>query len=234
MTDKNIDIGILGAMDSEVEALISRLVDKKEETVGSIKFHTGTLEGKRVAIAKCGIGKVFASLAAEAMIITYAPRLLVNTGVGGALASGISVCDVVVAESLVQHDMDTSPLGDPKGLISGINKIYFEADKRAIKLVADACAELGVKCHTGIIASGDVFVSRSEQKRAIKDEFSASVCEMEGAAIAQVAYVNSTPCCVIRAISDSADEGSSMDYMEFLPIAVKNSTKITLELCKKY
>ena len=234
MTNKNIDIGILGAMDSEVEALISMLEDKREETVGSIKFHTGTLVGKSVVIAKCGIGKVFAALAAQAMIITYAPKLLVNTGVGGALASGISVCDVVVADKLVQHDMDTSPLGDPKGLISGINMIYFEADKRAVELVQRACSSLGINCHSGTIASGDIFVSTSEQKRSINEEFGASVCEMEGAAIAQVAYVNATPCCVIRAISDSADEGSSMDYMQFLPIAVKNSTKITVELCKSF
>ena len=234
MTNKKVDIGILGAMDSEVEALISRLEGRVTETVGGISFNTGLLEGKRVAIAKCGIGKVFAALAAEAMIITYSPSLLINTGVGGALASGISVCDVVVADKLAQHDMDTSALGDPKGLISGINVIYFETDRRAVGIVAEACAELGVNCHTGTIASGDVFVSTSAQKNAIRAEFGASVCEMEGAAIAQVAYVNNTPCCVIRAVSDSADEGSSMDYMQFLPIAASNSTKITLELCKKY
>lgn len=234
MSNKKVDIGILGAMDSEVEALISKLDNKTVETIGSIKFNVGTLEGKRVVIAKCGIGKVFAALAAEAMIITYAPTLLINTGVGGALRSGISVCDVVVADKLVQHDMDTSPLGDPKGLISGINVIYFETDKRAVKIVSEACAGLGITSHVGTIASGDVFVSTSAQKSAIRAEFDASVCEMEGAAIAQVAYVNQTPCCVIRAISDSADEGSSMDYMQFLPIAASNSTQITLELCKRY
>ena len=234
MLNKKIDIGILGAMDSEVEALISKLEDKTEETVSGIKFNVGMLEGKRVAVAKCGIGKVFAALAAESMIIKYSPALLVNTGVGGALASGISVCDIVVADKLVQHDMDTSPLGDPKGLISGINKIYFETDIRAIDTVKKACSELNIKCHVGTIASGDIFVSTNAQKSSIRSEFDASVCEMEGAAIAHVAYVNNTPCCVIRAVSDSADEGSSMDYMQFLPIAAKNSTAITLALCKFY
>lgn len=234
MLDKKVDIGILGAMDKEVEALISRLEGEEEEFIGGINFHRGTLEGKRVVIAKCGIGKVFAALAAEAMIITYSPSLIVNTGVGGALASGISVCDVVVADRLVQHDMDTSPLGDPKGLISGINKIYFETSARAVNLVVEACAELGINCHIGTIASGDVFVSKSEQKLSIRENFGASICEMEGAAIAHVAYVNNTPSCVIRAVSDSADEGSTMDYMQFLPIAAKNSTDITLALCKNF
>ncbi len=234
MTDKKVDIGILGAMDSEVETLISKLEDKCEEVISGIKFNIGSLYGKRVAVAKCGIGKVFAALAAEAMIITYSPDLLINTGVGGAIATGISVCDVVVADKLVQHDMDTSPLGDPKGLISGINVIYFETSNRAVEIVKNACAELDINCHVGTVASGDVFVSTSAQKAAIKAEFNASVCEMEGAAIAHVAYVNNTPSCVIRAVSDSADEESSMDYMQFLPIAAKNSTEITLRLCRDF
>ncbi len=229
-----VDIGIIGAMDKEVEALISMLKERNEETVGSILFHTGFLEDKKVAIARCGVGKVFAALCTEAMILTYSPSLIINTGVGGGLSENIKVTDIVVAEKLLQHDMDTSPLGDPKGLISGINKIYFEADGKAIGIVKKAANELGIICHTGIIASGDIFVSSYDRKAQIKAEFSADVCEMEGAAIAQVAYVNNTPVCVIRAISDSADEGSSMDYMEFLPLAAANSTKITLALCKNY
>jgi adenosylhomocysteine nucleosidase len=130
--------------------------------------------------------------------------------------------------------MDTSPLGDPKGLISGINKIYFEADARAMQTVIDAAESLGLNVHSGTIASGDKFVATSEEKHRIAEEFDASVCEMEGAAIAHTAFVNGTPFCVIRAISDSADEGSSMDYMEFLPIAAKNSSDITEEFCKRF
>lgn len=229
-----VDIGIIGALSEELEALISRLEGATEDNAGGIRFHLGLLEGKRVAIAKCGVGKVFAALTAEAMIIKYSPDLVVNTGVGGALRKGISVCDILVADKLVQHDMDTSPLGDPKGLISGINVVYFETDERALKIITDASKKLAVPCHIGTVASGDVFVSTNEQKERIVKEFCASVCEMEGAAIAQVAYVNATPCCVIRAISDSADEGSSMDYMKFLPIAAKNSAAITLELCKNW
>ena len=221
-------------MDSEVNNLISMLEGHSEEKIGSILFHKGELLGKRVVIARCGIGKVFAALCAEAMIISFAPSLIINTGVGGAVASGISVLDVVVADKLCQHDMDTSALGDPKGLVSGINVIYFKTDERAVKIAKNAALSLGVKAHVGTVASGDRFVSTSEEKARITAEFSASVCEMEGAAIAQACYVNNTPTCVIRACSDSADEGSSMDYMEFLPIAAENSTKITLAIVKEY
>ena len=231
---EKIDIGIIGAMDSEVKTLISLLENKREEKIGSVLFNRGTLFGKEVAIAKCGIGKVFAAIAAEAMIISYSPDLIINTGVGGAVGSGISVTDVVVADKLVQYDMDTSAIGDPVGLVSGINVIYFETDKRAVEIARDAAISVGVKAHVGTIATGDRFVSQSEEKARLSGLFGAYACEMEGAAIAHTAYVNDTPVVVIRAISDSADEESSMDYMEFLPIAAKNSTEITLALVKQY
>ena len=231
---KTVDIGIIGALADEVAGLIAALDEPMTETVGSVEFHTGILEGKRVAIARCGVGKVFAALCAEAMIITYSPRLIVNTGVGGGIARGISVCDIVVAESLVQHDMDTSPLGDPKGLISGINVVYFDTDTRAAGIVMRAAEKNSITVHRGIIASGDKFIASADDKTRISADFGASVCEMEGAAIAQVAFVNNTPFCVIRAISDSADEGSSMDYLQFLPIAAKNSALLTRTLVKEF
>ena len=227
-------IGIIGAMSDEVSGLISRLQNHKCEKVGGIEFHTGTMFSKNVVIAQCGVGKVFAAMCAEAMIIKYNPSLLVNTGVGGAIAEGLSCADIVVADKLVQHDMDTSPLGDPKGMISGINKIYFEADTRASDILLDAAANLGIPAKRKTIASGDVFVASGELKSKIASEFSAAVCEMEGAAIAQVAYVNSVPFAVVRAISDSADGNSPMDFPTFLKIAVKSSESLTLALVEKY
>ena len=193
-------IGIIGALDEEVKELISKLENHNEEEIGSIAFHTGVLCGKNVVIAKCGVGKVFAALTAEAMIIRYSPELIINTGVGGALKKGISVTDTLIADKLVQHDMDTSPLGDPKGLISGINIVYFKADERAVSLAKSAADKLGIVNHVGTVASGDVFVSTKEQKERIIKEFSASVCEMEGAALAHVAYVNKTAFAIIRQI----------------------------------
>ena len=173
-------------------------------------------------------------MCAEAMILKYSPDLIINTGVGGALGKGISTTDVVVADKLCQHDMDTSPLGDPKGLISGINKIYFEADTRAVEILRGAASELSLNAFVGTIASGDKFVCASSDKAAIVSEFSAICCEMEGASIAHVAYCNSTPFAVVRAISDSADGEATMDYPTFLPIAAKNSTALTLALVKNY
>ena len=234
MIEKKAPIGIIGAMNDEVDALISRLDGHLEETVSGIKFHTGTIYGKPVVIARCGVGKVFAAMCATAMIIRYSPCLIVNTGVGGALSSGLSCADIVVATKLVQHDMDTSPLGDPVGLVSGINKIYFDADERAAELLINAASKLSLPAKRGIVASGDQFVADKKTKDRIVSTFGADVCEMEGAAIAQAAFVAGVPFAVVRAISDGADGNSPMDFPTFLSIAVKSSQSLTLALIESY
>ena len=229
-----VDIGIIGAMEPEVSALIGALQDKESERVGGIEFYTGIISDRRVAVAKCGVGKVFAAICAEAMIVKYSPSLLVNTGVGGALSTELSATDIVIADKLCQHDMDTSAIGDPKGLVSGINKIYFDADARAISILRNAAASLGYTSHVGTVATGDVFVAEREAKERIRSTFGAMACEMEGGAIAHTAYLNSTPFAVIRAISDSADGDAGMDYPTFLPIAAERSAALTLALIKEY
>lgn len=229
---KSVDIGIIGALDKEVEILVESLEGHEVEAAGSVEFHTGRLFGRSVAVARCGVGKVFAAICAQTMIIKYSPKLIVNTGVGGALASSLAVTDTVIADRLVQHDMDTSAIGDPKGLVSGINKVWFETDKEANGILSLAAEELGIRALTGAIASGDKFIASADDKKRIVDEFGACACEMEGAAIAQTAYVNGVRFAVIRAISDTADESSGMTYQEFMPIAARNSARLALALVK--
>lgn len=228
------DIGIIGALNDEVREIISRLDGRVSETVGSIEFNMGTLYGKKVVIARCGVGKVFAAICAEAMIIKYSPSLVINSGVGGALDKTLRPLDIVFADKLVQHDMDTSPLGDPIGLISGINQIYFETDKRAREILEESARTMGINYLIGTVATGDKFICAKEDKEKITSSFGASACEMEGGAIAHTAFVNGTPFMVIRAISDSADGEACMDYPTFLPLATKVSTALTLALIEKY
>ena len=230
----NVDIGIIGAMDDEVRELISRLEDRTTEKVSGIEFNIGKLFGKSVVVAKCGVGKVFAAICAEAMIIKYAPALVVNTGVGGALDKSLRPLDIVFADKLVQHDMDTSPIGDPVGLISGINRVYFETDERARAVLTESARELGVSYLVGAVATGDKFIAEKADKDRITSLFGATACEMEGGAIAHTAFVNGVPFMVVRAISDSADGEACMDYPTFLPQAVKISTALTLALVEKY
>ena len=229
-----VDIAVIGAMEPEVQALIAALEGKSCETVSGITVHTGKIGEKTVAVAKCGIGKVFAAVCAQTLILKYSPDLVINTGVGGALRSGITTGDIVVADSLCQHDMDTSAIGDPKGLVSGINVIYFDADRRAGEILLSAAEELGLNATLGRIASGDKFIASSDDKARIIADFAADACEMEGCAVAQTAYINGTPFAVVRAISDSADGEATMDYPTFLPIAARNSTNLTLALIKRW
>ena len=227
-------IGIIGAMDAEVNGLIKKLDGHRIDYVGGIEFHTGKLLRREVVIARCGVGKVFAAMCAEAMIIKYSPVLIVNTGVAGGLDPSLNSADIVVAETLCQHDMDTSPLGDPKGLISGINKVYFESDSEAIDAIMLSAYELGITVKRGTVATGEKFIASAEDRERIVSEFGASACEMEGGAIAHTAFVNKTPFVVIRAISDGANSESAMDFPTFLGVAAKKSEAITLALVEKY
>ena len=219
-------IGIIGAMKIEVEALWADMTDKKSETISGIEFVSGKLYGADAVVARCGIGKVFAAACAQTMILRYRVDSIINTGVAGTLSPELSVGDIAVSSACVQHDMDTSPLGDPVGLISGINIIEIPADPALCEAVLRAATSLGVNCRAGIIASGDCFVSSKDKKKYIVDTFSALACEMEGAAIAQVCYINNIKFIVIRAISDSADGSAEMDYSEFSKLAAARSAKV--------
>ena len=225
-------IGIIGAMAVEVDAIKAIAKVVKTTTISNIEFTQGTINKKEVVIARCGIGKVFAGICAEIMILNFKPEYILNVGVAGALSENLDVASIAISQSLVQHDMDTSPLGDPLGMISGINVINIEADQNIVKKVEEAVKEVGLKYEIGVIASGDQFVSSKERKDWIKKQFNAIACEMEGAAIAQVAYVNKVPFCVIRAMSDKADGSSRVDFFEFTKIAVKNSVEVIRKLIK--
>lgn len=227
-------IGIICAMKIEAEAIRASLSDIKVETVSGVEFTSGTLYGKKIVLAVCGIGKVFAAICTEAMILRYSPSLIINSGVAGTLTDRLSIGDIAIAKSLVQHDMDTSPLGDPVGLISGINKIYFDADEKAVSAFEKATKEVGVNSVIGTIASGDQFMSDTEKKNTIRDRFDAIACEMEGAAIAHVAYVNNVPFAVLRAISDSASGDAQMEYPKFVAMAAERSHKIIDAFIKEW
>ncbi|MBR4039692.1 MAG: 5'-methylthioadenosine/adenosylhomocysteine nucleosidase [Clostridia bacterium] len=219
-------IGIIAAMNVEMESLRSHMENTETDVISGIRFVRGTLEGKEVVTAVCGIGKVFAAMCAQTMIMHYTPDRIINTGVAGTLTDKLNIGSIAVSTAVVQHDIDTSALGDPVGLISGINKIELPAD-RLLSGQLSACAKvMGIKTESGVIASGDQFVASAERKAFIVDHFKAIACEMEGAAIGQVCYANKVPFCVLRAISDSADGSSHMDYPTFVKMAAEQSVAL--------
>lgn len=221
-------IGIIAAMNVEMQALRSHIENPISETISGVEFVRGTIKGREVVTAVCGIGKVFAALCAQTMILRYAPECVINTGVAGTLTPRLTIGNIAVSSAVVQHDMDTSAIGDPKGLISGINKIELPADSALGAKLSACAAQLGITTLTGVIASGDQFISSAERKAFITETFGAIVCEMEGAAIGHVCYVNQVPFCILRAISDSADGSSHMDYPSFVQLAADQSVRLML------
>lgn len=228
-------IGIIGAMSVEIEGIQNRIEQAEKRVISGVSYVSGKLCGKDVVAAQCGIGKVNAAICAQTMILTYAPELIVNSGVGGSLSPNLTFGDIAIACDLVQHDVDTSPLGDPVGLVSTINRIRFECDERAVSLIDEIVGELeGVSGRIGTIATGDQFIGSSERKKWIVEHFGAIACEMEGGAIAHACAVADVKCAVIRAISDNADDDSHMDYGQFVQMAAERSIDVLLKLLKRY
>lgn len=221
-------IGIIGAMDIEIEHINAVMENKEEITVSGALYTKGKLHGKDVVTAVCGIGKVFAAMCAQTMIVKFGADKIINTGVAGGLTDKTDILDTVVATALVQHDMDTTYFGDPKGMISGINVVEFPCDSTIAEKIT---ANVEGNCVRGIVASGDCFVCDNDKKKEISETFNAVACEMEGAAIAQVCYVNKVPFCVLRSISDGAN-GEEMSYEKFRVVAAEKASAVIIKTIK--
>lgn len=224
-------IGIIGAMRPEVGGLIERMANLRKERVGGFDFAVGRFGACDVVVAQCGVGKVNAAVCTQTLLLTYRPEAVVNTGVAGSLSPELGILDVAVATDVVQHDYDTTGLGEPAGALS-LNGRLVEAlpcDAALRQRLLDAARRAGVRAVPARIASGDQFVTEAGHKRRIVETFGAAACEMEGGAIAQACYLSETPCAILRAISDSTDGQHSMEYAEFLPRAVENTLKILAE-----
>ena len=225
-------IGIIGALDIELERLIDAMQEPVHREISGVPFTCGKLLGTDVVIARAGVGKVNAAVCAQTMALIYEPELIINSGVSGALSPELHVGDVVIGTDVVQHDVDTTAMGDEPGFVSTVDRLSFPLDNFASTAIAAAAEELGIRAVRGRIASGDQFVASTERKEEIVRLFSAVTCEMEAGAIAHVCFLNRIPCAVIRSISDGGNEEAPMSYEEFLPLAAKNSSELTLAYLK--
>ena len=224
-------IGIIGAMRVETDALKAMVEAPRSETISGMEFISGTILDKEVVVAQCGIGKVFAALCAEAMILRYPVDGIINVGVAGSLSGCVGLLDFALSDAVVQHDMDTSPLGDPVGLISGINEVLLPASEKLTARLEAVAQDMGKRCVRGVIASGDQFIADSRRKAYIVEQFGAIACDMEGAAIGHVCYVNQIPFAVIRSISDNAsEEAGSMEYPTLCVHAANQSQELIRRL----
>lgn len=225
-------IGVIGAMQMEVDNLMASMENITTEEHSGVKFVSGTIEGKEVVAAVCGVGKVFAAICAEAMILLYKVDCIINVGVAGTLCKELGVMDMAVADQVVQHDMNTSALGDPIGLLSGIDQIFLKADEDMRKLLCECIMERGIKFKVGTIATGDLFLHKPTQKALLHERFGAIAGEMEGGSIGHVCYVNKVPFAILRSISDG--EGGAMDYQTFAEQAAEKAIEVIVDFILKF
>ena len=219
-------IGIIGAMSAEVEALKAKIENPRTERISGTEFVWGRLSGKDVVVAQCGIGKVFAAICAQTMILRYGATTLINTGVAGTLSDKIGILDFAISSGVVQHDMDTTAIGDAPGLISGINIVEIPAAKSLCETAVSTAIEQGNRAIAGIVASGDQFINNASRKAFIRDTFGAICCEMEGAAIGHVCFVGGVDFVIIRCISDNASGEAEMEYPEMVKISAIKSQQL--------
>lgn len=229
-------IGIICAMQIEADGIIALAENTKTEEINGMKFISGTLNGKDVVVVVCGMGKVNAAICTVTLINRYNPALVINSGVAGALSPIVSIGDFVVATKAVEHDMNSTALGDKQGEVSfaDCKVMYFECDKNASNLLAKCAKELpDTKVVQGIIASGDVFVSDRRKRLLLNDRFGAMACEMEGAAIGHTCWCCKTPFAILRAISDDMDENKGVDFVKFCSMASKKTVSV-IDLFTKF
>lgn len=222
-------IGIIGAMDVEVNTLKQKVKNKTVTNIAGIDFVMGDIEGVMAVVAQCSPGKVNAALCSQAMIDRFSPDCIINVGVGCSLSPEVVIKNVVIASDVCEYDIDITALGEPRGFINGLNMTKVPTDTALSDSLARAAINCGERIHRGTVASGDTFIAGEELKHSLKTDFGAICGEMEGGAIGHTCAANGIPFAVLRSISDGGDENALMDYPTFKNIAAKLSTSIILE-----
>ena len=227
-------IGIIGAMEEEVRDIRAYMKDCRVERHSSRDYYIGEYEGKDLVLVQSGVGKVNAAIAAEVLAGIYECDYIINTGIAGSLDAAMNIGDIVISTDAVQHDMDVTGLGFERGVIPNQDVSVFPASDYLRNIAKGACDNLNndFRVWEGRVVSGDQYISDSGLKAELATLFNGKCAEMEGAAIAQTAWLNNVPYRIIRTISDKADESAVMDYPAFKMSAINISVAIIKEMIK--
>jgi adenosylhomocysteine nucleosidase len=217
-------IGIIGAMNEEIELYREGMKQVKEQTRAGNTYFIGNLHGKDVVLCKSGVGKVNASICTQILIDDFAVDQVIFTGVAGGVDPNLEIGDIVISKDCMQHDMDVTALGFKRGEIPFSPVSIFEADKKLIQIAEQSGTAIEeVQIVTGRVLSGDQFIADKEKVQIMYNELQGSCVEMEGAAVAQVCHLNQVPFVVIRSLSDKADGSAHTNFLEFTKLASKRS-----------
>lgn len=216
-------IGIIFAMDEELNELLKFLKIEKEYSIFDLKFYEGIIGNAYCVLVKSGVGKVNAARCCQILIDNIKVDYIFNIGVAGGISNDLNIGDIIIGKSLVQHDFDITAFNHEKGYIPNVGT-YIDCDQYLVN-IAKKCID---KFNLGVIASGDIFCTELKMGEKINNKFDALCVEMEGASIAQVCYLSNIPFLVLRSISDTPNNDNVITYEEFL----KSSSK-TIALSMK-
>lgn len=228
-------IGIIGAMELEVEELKSKMTASQIVKKAGMEFFEGVLSGTNVVIVKSGVGKVNAALCVQILADVFSVTHVINTGVAGSLNAKLDIGDILISKDAIHHDVDATIFGYALGEVPQLGVREFPADDTLINLAQSSCEEVNPDLHTlvGRVVSGDQFISSKEVKNHLISDFQGDCAEMEGAAIAHGAYLNQIPFVILRAISDKADDSAEMDYPVFEREAAKHCARLVENMVGK-
>lgn len=221
-------IGIIAAENEEIEAIKNAMKNINQLKIYNLTFYMGIINNKNYIVVKCGVGKVNAARTTQILTDKFDLEYIINLGSAGALNDSLNIGDIVIGKQLVQHDFDVTAFGREKGYIPETGKT-FESDGNLV----DQCERIkinDVKITTGTIASGDIFCTDIKMKEKISEKFNCDCVEMEGAAVAQVCYLNKIPFIVIRSISDIPNGRNEIDFNEYLKVASKNCAEFIKQI----
>lgn len=225
-------LGIIGAMDEEVARIIEQMEAVTKTQKASMMFYKGLLAGKDAVVVRSGIGKVNAAICTQILADDFHVNAVINTGIAGSLRNEINIGDIVLSTDALQHDMDATGFGYPAGQIPRMDLLAFPADENLVQTAKKSCEAVNpdIQVFTGRVLSGDQFIADHEKKEQLLHAFGGYCTEMEGAAIAQAAYVNHIPYLVVRAISDKADDSAGVDYEVFEAKAIEHSVRLIVDM----
>lgn len=222
--------GIICAMEEEIKALRAQLTNANEENIANMIFYSGQINDHEVVLVRAGIGKVQAGVTTAFLIENFKVDAVINSGSAGGIGTGLAVGDLVLSTGAAYHDASATVFGYKPGQLPQQPQI-FEADQELLQAVSEAASQTGLQVKPGLIVTGDQFVSSQAQIAAIKKIYpQALCCEMEGAAVAQVAYQFDKPFLIVRAMSDVGDEDAGQSFDEFIIDAGKKSAQMILNL----
>ena len=221
-------IGIIGAMELEVDTLKSKLTDTNVTKKAGMEFHEGILNTTPVVIVRSGVGKVNAGICVQLLVDLFHVTHIINTGVAGSLNAALDIGDILISGDALHHDVDATIFGYLPGEVPQLGLREFPADEHLIEAAKAACEAVSPERHAlvGRVVSGDQFISDKSVKNRLIETFRGDCTEMEGASIAQVAWLNKVPFVILRAISDKADDSAEMDYPTFERAAAVTCAKL--------